>query len=101
VDVEAVIFAGVVLAVALWPSIRAAQRRQVILAVGYAVASVVLVFVLPYLARNAWQAANPDDVWSLSAPVWLLLVTGPLTTVPGVLFATLLINLFVRPPLRR
>lgn len=98
---EAVIFAGVVLAVALWPSLRAAQRRQMLLAAGYAVASVLLVFVLPYYVRQAWEAANPDQEWSMSAPVWLGLVTGPLITVPGVLFATLLINLFVPPPVRR
>lgn len=95
------IFAGGVLIVALWPSIRVVQRRQFLLAAVYTAASLLLVFVLPQMAKDAWQAANPGRVWSLSAPVWLLLVTGPLTTLPGILFATLLLNLFVHPPLRR
>jgi hypothetical protein len=95
------IFAGAVLAVALWPAFRAVLRRQPLLGMAYAVVSVLVVFVLPMNAQNGWQAANPDRVWSLSAPVWLLLVTGPLVTLPSVLFVTLVINLFVRPSVSR
>lgn len=100
-DLETIIFAGVVLAVTLWPAFRAATRRQALLAAAYAVGCVLLVFVLPMMARNSWEAANPDEVWSLSAPVWLLLITGPLVTVPSALFSTLVINLLVRPSARR
>jgi hypothetical protein len=98
---EAMIFAGVVMAVALWPALRAALRRQLLLAAAYALGSLLVVFVLPMNAQNSWQAANPDRAWSLSAPVWLLLLTSPLVTLPSVLFSTLVINLFVRPVAHR
>jgi hypothetical protein len=69
--------------------------------VAYALGSLLVVFVLPMNAQNSWQAANPDRAWSLSAPVWLLLLTSPLVTLPSVLFSTLVINLFVRPVAHR
>lgn len=87
------LFFCVLVLVTLWPAFRAAQRKRPRLAIAYAIAGVVLVFVAPGAVHDAWEAANPDLEWSMSAPEWLYFGTSPFVILPSFLIATWLINL--------
>jgi hypothetical protein len=91
VDWGLVVWLVVLALLALWPAIRAITRRRVFLGAAYAVAGIAIVFALPIAVTDWWEAANPDQTWSM-APPSLTLSVSPVATVPFLLIGSCIFN---------
>ena len=85
-------FVAVVLILALGPSVRAISRNRRWLGAVYALVGPIVVIGLPLVVAKLWEAAHPDEEWSMSAPEWLTLSVSPITTVPLLLFGSWAVN---------
>ena len=92
IDLSAAVFVVAILAMALWPAIRALSRNRRRLAAAYALAGLVVVFALPVLVTNVWEASHPDEEWSMAAPYWLVFVVSPFATLPTLLLGSWALN---------
>lgn len=92
IDWSAAVFVVVILAIALWPAIRALSRNRRCLAAAYALAGLVVAFAVPVLVTNGWEAIHPDEEWSMAAPEWLVFVVSPFATLPTLLLGSWALN---------